>query len=791
MNALAISPRRSLHSLFLSLLAAMVTLVLGGTPSYAQLGGNPKAGPPAQTDTTQNQCAKDTCDDYDKRYPYMKAARKADTHNKKYGDTPQEESDEGTPEPFMSHVPMYYPGLYQPMFMSKTAPAQSRDNEITQNKLPTNGLWLSDTMYQMIDRENNQRFAEQAFDPEKMMWMAHATASMQTTAAGNGMARVAEQTMSTALDRIVNADTNFSLINVANEASGADFAVHAPYRTIPNAVGMVQAMYKAVFVPMAILFLLPGAVASQVKGQIGRGFAFLGYAEAQNPFEGMMRAMVAIFLIPATQVIVSWSIDTGNSMAYSVNDWVDVPMIMDWIRQLAYNTHEQNDQNALPSSVPSGGGAAGAGAGGAGAGAGGGGNPLSAGLAAAGGAIGGTFGSWLTALANFIGGASVGGGMGLGANQPETQAVMEQTGSLGQILQAGLNFIVFMSALFLVILSAFQLVLMCYFLLLGPLAAAFYAWPQAGNTLFRNVFGSWVVGVIQVALWRFYWMVVLAVMTQRLNYTGGLTSDLQWEVMMLVCFLGILLWAPGSPFDFSPAAALAKAESLAQQAKEQGKGGGGGGKGGGGGGHSKGGDSSHDKTHSQNSETQTPGEAKPADGQAKPKDPAAVPANSAPAPALNAAPPANNGDPKSQPNGSGPNAPANASPVAALPPGSSESKADAPGGSNQGPAPAAKNEGSPPVPLGPSTQQVQVSVANQPPGAAKPAGTGGDGDGDGAAQPAGAKTGGEGGSKTVVVAPPPAAAPSGGGGDAANAAKTVSGHNDVSGAGSPVKKDEK
>lgn len=76
---------------------------------------------------------------------------------------------------------------------------------------------------------------------------------------------------------LVNADGGNCLINVANEASGAGYPGMVMYKTIPEAVSMVQRMYKQVFIPMAILFLLPGAVASQVKGQIGRGFN-LGYA---------------------------------------------------------------------------------------------------------------------------------------------------------------------------------------------------------------------------------------------------------------------------------------------------------------------------------------------------------------------------------------------------------------------------------------------------------------------------------------------------------------------------------
>jgi hypothetical protein len=323
---------------------------------------------------------------------------------------------------------------------------------------------------------------------------------------------------------------------------------------------------------------LPGAVASQVKGQIGRGFN-LGYAEGANPFEGIFRSIVAVFLIPATQVIVSWSIDAGNSMAMSVRPWVDTDMIQDWANELSYNTKHEKDANYLKS-TPHGSGSAGGGAGGTGGAGGGGGGGLGGIISGLGSSIGGIVGSWLSSLGAFISGAGI--GTGLGAQVPEGATVYEEQGALSQVMQLNLNMMMNTASIFLVILGAYQLVMICYLLLLGPLAAAFYAWPQVTGSgkLFRNVFGSWVEGVLQVSLWRFYWMVVLAVITQRLIYTNGGTTDLQWEVCMFTCFLGILLWAPSSPFSFGPRAGLEKAEKLAQDNK-QGGGGGGGGKGGG------------------------------------------------------------------------------------------------------------------------------------------------------------------------------------------------------------------
>ncbi|MBX9686770.1 MAG: hypothetical protein K2X27_08715 [Candidatus Obscuribacterales bacterium] len=69
------------------------------------------------------------------------------------------------------------------------------------------------------------------------------------------------------------------------------------------------------FVPMAILLLLPGAVICQVKSIASQGFVVLGEIQ---PFEGIFRSIVSIFLIPATYLVVNYGIDIANSLTESV-----------------------------------------------------------------------------------------------------------------------------------------------------------------------------------------------------------------------------------------------------------------------------------------------------------------------------------------------------------------------------------------------------------------------------------------------------------------------------------------
>jgi hypothetical protein len=73
----------------------------------------------------------------------------------------------------------------------------------------------------------------------------------------------------------------------------------------------------SVFVPMGILLLLPGAILSQMKATISQGFSVLGEA---NPFDGILRSIVAIFLIPATYLVVNYGVDVANAMTKAVAD---------------------------------------------------------------------------------------------------------------------------------------------------------------------------------------------------------------------------------------------------------------------------------------------------------------------------------------------------------------------------------------------------------------------------------------------------------------------------------------
>jgi hypothetical protein len=469
----------------------------------------------------------------------------------------------------------------QPKLMAMDQPKTMRDLELFQNCLTTFGLPCSDTQYQMIDRENNQRMLELAFDPERFYWMSTIQGQLQTASLANVLAGSSEAAFKQATARIVQADGGGgagagggaggaggapvgALINIANEQSGVPTAADNPTKTVPQAVWMVQQMYKFVFVPLAILFLLPGAVMTQVKSQIVQGFR-LNAEDQSSPFEGILRSVIAVFLIPATQLIVSYSIDVGNSMAYSVKDWVDLQLIFDWSRELTYNTPIDKNANTINAT----GNAAAANNGGAGGAGGQSGGFLGSisGFLGSIPLVGGALQSGFNSLAGFLGAS----GEGLGSDTPEQNTVYEDQSWLSSAMEAAFNMATYLFSSAVIVLGAYQLIFVCYLYLLGPLAAAFFAWPriqaQSSQKLFTDVFSNWVNAVIVVSLWRFYWMVLLAIMTQRILYiqdSGG-ASNLQWEVAVFTCLLGLMMWVPFNPWSFDPAAAFETANAAGQQ----------------------------------------------------------------------------------------------------------------------------------------------------------------------------------------------------------------------------------
>ncbi|MDR3612600.1 MAG: hypothetical protein P4L53_03485 [Candidatus Obscuribacterales bacterium] len=269
------------------------------------------------------------------------------------------------------------------------------------------------------------------------------------------------------------------LINVANENAGAPGGGSGPH-TLPQAIGMVQAMYKNVYLPIALLLLLPGAVATQVMCVVHKAINHEGSEEISSPFTGIMRAMVAVFLIPGTQLIVSYSIDVGNSMTGAVTDNLQTAGITSWVNGITNPNPNQTQKQKIQAAEA----------------------------------------------------------------QSTTGAMQDMVfGTISMLASDGL-----------MILTQWQIVLACYLLLLGPIAACFFAWPAKVGKLFKPVFGNWLDALFNLVLWRFWWCVILLCMATRLQWLADIGEPTQgpWERLVFMAFEVMLTYVPFMALEFKP-----------------------------------------------------------------------------------------------------------------------------------------------------------------------------------------------------------------------------------------------
>lgn len=313
------------------------------------------------------------------------------------------------------------------------------------------------------------------------------------------------------------------LINVANEGSGQPCGGKDPVKVHENAVWMVMSMYKRVYLEIALLLLLPGAVLTQVKGLVSGGILQSQNDEdAVSPFSGMLKGMVAIFLIPSTQLIVSYSCDVGNSMSYEVKRHINEQLLYEWADEQVFRAPEGNKKDVImhPSMFP------------------------------------------------VLGKLSEGS---------EKESGVESQSEATAMLQTLVNLSAMSAAFALVMLCAFQITTMCYLMLLGPIAAAFYAWPSSVGTLFNRVFTTWVDAVVNVGLWRFWWTTVLLAAQTRIEWLqeiGQYNPYYEWEMIIFIAFVVILTYVPFNPFDFKAGEMVSqimqKAEMAVSEATQKG-----------------------------------------------------------------------------------------------------------------------------------------------------------------------------------------------------------------------------
>jgi hypothetical protein len=347
-------------------------------------------------------------------------------------------------------------------------------------------------------------------------------ATMRKTEAGmGGIAELASEAMSEEFNSTWVKMLTLSatpLINVGNSSSGSKCSASKPIKTYSNSIYIVQQAYTHIYLPIALLLLLPGAVATQLKCLLSAGILNNGNDDdAVSPFSGILKVLVAIFLIPASQLIVSYSIDVGNSTQYEISRHINYVNLFLYADEQVFAPPEDSFPGKL---LP---------------------------------------GKVLQSLGKLQG-------------TPEKLAKQFNMSKASVMLQALANSLCQAAAFGLVISCAFQMVMACYLLLMGPVAAAFYAWPHGVGSLFPRVFAGWVDGMVNLALWRFWWCVVLLIMDTRLGWlsvAGLLDIYSMWELMMFISFLVIMTYVPFNPFDFKPGEMVQQIMSKSDEAVQE------------------------------------------------------------------------------------------------------------------------------------------------------------------------------------------------------------------------------
>lgn len=298
------------------------------------------------------------------------------------------------------------------------------------------------------------------------------------------------------------------------------------------------------FIPMALLLILPGAVLTQVRAIIAQGNpVMVGQA---SPLEGIQRAIIGVFLVPSTYLVVNYSIDLGNSLQYTIaseykrlqgTDMYQDAMCAE-IRAFGVRYLAENEGSIanLPQQDKS------------------------------------PRGNEPFAKAEgMIWGKLVDPCVGLNEVPANRDDNCLDQGSIGMRMAMNMSNAGINTAWS--ILTAFQMAFMYYLYCVGPIMAALWTWPLK---LFKDAFPAWVEGVVTLAFWSFFWnVVILIIALSKSEASTGL------YIVSACNFLATA--AVKYAFDFAGLmrGAAAEAEKMgAKAAQKAGKGGGKGGKGG-------------------------------------------------------------------------------------------------------------------------------------------------------------------------------------------------------------------
>jgi hypothetical protein len=350
-----------------------------------------------------------------------------------------------------------------PITAKVTGPAAARLNYYSKalNLAETGGYLPTNSGYAALKALETQDEIKDATNPQSAMWAASSLGNMAATSAANSLGSMAENQLESAIMFIQSFLTNFT-------AEGGN---------------QWQAIRTNLFIPMAVLLLLPGAVLAQVKAIIAQGSPILGEV---SPFEGITRSIVAIFMIPATALIMNYGIDVSNAVQSAIamgyfqtfgsNMYADAIAAQE--RAFPENSQSQDDNN-IPES-PNGAATQS--------------QTKAAGAAASGGTDGG---QGYQEIGKFE-------GQNLNPSVPDEQQTSSMAAS--RLMMNGSNS---MLATTWNIMCAFQMAFLYYLWCMGPIVAALWVWPLER---LRSALPSWIEGVVTLCFWSLFWNTTILLM---------------------------------------------------------------------------------------------------------------------------------------------------------------------------------------------------------------------------------------------------------------------------------------
>lgn len=406
-----------------------------------------------------------------------------------------------------------------PAGIPSTVPTK-RDEGINKNELKTFGYPVSDTQFQLIQRYNQNIMLEQLSNPERFMWAANTLGGLSSNAAANSANNMATNQAISAID--------FSKKYLVNFTAEQGNVWHR--------------LRDQLFIPMAILLLLPGAVLAQVKAIVAQGSP--SWAQADSPIEGITRSIVAVFLIPATFLVINYGIDVSNSITFTIADEYKrifgTDMYEDAIchekRAMAINPANRKE-NAIHEEE----------------------RPVNRG-----GSVWSSFEGLNSTVREYDPCLGVDN-----TRVPDENVVQAKNfnrlakGMANTGLTAAWN-----------IMSAFQMAYLYYLWCMGPIAAALWVWPVGPM---RGALRSWIEGVITLCFWSLFWNTTILL----LACFKGVGDDGSVIVTALNTLANLSV---KKAFDFAGLIAEAGSAASAEMQKSMAGGGGGGGSRGGGGG---------------------------------------------------------------------------------------------------------------------------------------------------------------------------------------------------------------